>query len=805
MLQRQIMFKQLEELQRQKKLQELNDSRQQNVINQQSLLLNKQASGAQYAPLINGTPVRDPSQMFMFGNTNLVQGFQNGLPYSQSGHGFSRFSNFHGTTREQPPIGEQQMDTVTRSSSMSDQFNAAYQEQGDFGGNIVDKTTDVNLNPQDFTSLDPLEQKFLFNTDDNNFGNMFEDTDNSQAFPSLQSGSWSALMQSALDETSSTDTAVQEEWSGLSFQNPELSNDNNNNNINNNQPSNIMESGKHPTSWFQNKTSNQNSNSNFPGFQQFPSTNFQFRSDSSHGSNQQSQKEGGDSSGMSAIVDKSSGFPVQDSNAQTSRHMLELLHKVDKFKEYKHGQQQSSYTESTQRKIPKAETTDAFTPSNNSSVQQSFGLRLSPPTQRHPANYFNSSQVVNSHLKNQDGQQGSNSNPKSQPNVWIDIPCSRMETASEGQNSQTFDYGQGQEGKFHPGEESFSGRLEANGSGSLKQSHISPHGYSPLNPTYSGPGVKKERLDSDHPKFPQVTSMSALTSAYENYKSVLASSAIKEDHLVKSPFYPPLQDPSQLHKNSSFVQMNLANTSQYGTNSVGVNQDSIISKSKKRKFPIYELLPWHKEATQGSRRLHDTSIMEVEWGEAGNRVPEQMKEGQGGESETLKRRIILTTQLMQVLFRPTPFKLLLDDALECYEMVTYFAARLALADACSFANHPHHISDTSAGKKVVSKGSGDENLSKVVEDFIDRSKKIEDVLLRLENGGSVLEIRMESQDLERFSVINRFAKFHSRAHMAAAPADTTTTTGVPKLYPQRYVAASPMPRVVPEGHNCLSL
>lgn len=71
-----------------------------------------------------------------------------------------------------------------------------------------------------------------------------------------------------------------------------------------------------------------------------------------------------------------------------------------------------------------------------------------------------------------------------------------------------------------------------------------------------------------------------------------------------------------------------------------------------------------------------------------------MKEGQGGESETLKRRIILTTQLMQVLFRPTPFKLLLDDALECYEMVTYFAARLALADACSFANHPHHISDT---------------------------------------------------------------------------------------------------------------
>ncbi|KAI3500681.1 hypothetical protein L1887_36505 [Cichorium endivia] len=755
------MFKQLEELQRQKKLQELNNSRQQNVINQQSLLHNKQASSAQFAPLINGTPVRDPSQMFMFGNTNIIQGFQNqilhpmsldGTSISTPGHGFSRFSHFQGT-----------MDTISK-SSMSDQFTVPVfnqaQEQGDYGGNISDKTTD------DFTSLDPLEQKFLFNSDDNNLGSMFEDTDNnnSQSFPSLQSGSWSALMQSALDETSSTDTGIQEEWSGLSFQNPEPSIDNNNQPSN----SNIIETGKHqtPSPW----PNNMFQNTPTLNSRQFPSTHFQFRSDSSHGSNQQSQKEGGD------IVDKSGGFPVQDS----SRHMLELLHKVDKFRDYKHGQhgQQSSYTESTPIiKIPKSET-----PSNNSSVPQSFGLKLSPPSQRTPGNYFDSSQI---------SQQAS----KSQPNVWVDIPSqqnlSEPQKESELINSQTFDYGQGQEGKFHSGEESFSGRLEANGSGSLKQSHISPHGYSPLNPTYSGAGVKKERVDSD-PKLPQVTSMSALTSAYENYKTVLASSATK-DHLVKSPFYPSLQDPSQLHRNSSFVQMNLANTSQYGTNSVPVNQDSIISKSRKRKFPTYELLPFHKEAKEGSRRLHDTSIAEQEWGHAANRVPEKMKE----EGEVIKKRIILTTQLMQVLFRPPPF-------MECYEMVTYFAARLALGDACSLANHP---SDTSLGKKVISKGSGDQNLSKIVEDFVDRLNKLEDTFLRLENGGSVLEIRMESQDLERFSVINRFAKFHSRAQMAAA--ETTTTSGggsgVPKLYPQRYVAASPMPRVVPEGHNCLSL
>lgn len=47
---------------------------------------------------------------------------------------------------------------------------------------------------------------------------MVESTDLLGAFPSLQSGSWSALMQSAVAETSSADTGLQEEWKGLTFQ-----------------------------------------------------------------------------------------------------------------------------------------------------------------------------------------------------------------------------------------------------------------------------------------------------------------------------------------------------------------------------------------------------------------------------------------------------------------------------------------------------------------------------------------------------------------------------------------------------------
>ena len=57
-----------------------------------------------------------------------------------------------------------------------------------------------------------------------NFGlNMLDGSDSFSGFPSLQSGSRSALMQSAVAETSSSEVGIQEEWSGLSSRNTERS------------------------------------------------------------------------------------------------------------------------------------------------------------------------------------------------------------------------------------------------------------------------------------------------------------------------------------------------------------------------------------------------------------------------------------------------------------------------------------------------------------------------------------------------------------------------------------------------------
>lgn len=383
MLQRQIMIKKLQELQRQQQVQELGDARQHNYINQQ-YALNKQISGDQFPPLINGTPISDASQRFMMGNINfmhpgappVVQGFSNGAGFPQNqvqalcsmslvspqldvslygtpvpGVGNpGRYSQLLGASQGPENTFEkgnhnQQNEPITQSSIYSSSLSTyncdassnqigmqegalgsigdfqeknlfrqvpaqalhgnyqqmntprgphsamevgGRQEQAGWPGQFPEKVT--NMSPsQDICSLDPLEQKILFNTDDNSwdasFGsscnisseflkNTSENTDHASAFPSLQSGSWSALMQSAVAETSSSDAGIQEEWSGLSFQTSELSTDN--------RSSKFIESGKQHTDWVENglhtvsalnskpepNFKNLNMASSFPGFHQ---------------------------------------------------------------------------------------------------------------------------------------------------------------------------------------------------------------------------------------------------------------------------------------------------------------------------------------------------------------------------------------------------------------------------------------------------------------------------------------------------------------------------------------------------------
>ncbi|KAK3005954.1 hypothetical protein RJ639_017657, partial [Escallonia herrerae] len=243
------------------------------------------------------------------------------------------------------------------------------------------------------------------------------------------------------------------------------------------------------------------------------------------------------------------------------------------------------------------------------------------------------------------------------------------------------------------------------------------------------------------------------------------------------------------------------------------NQHLAVLRPKKRKVAAPELLPWYKEVTEGSQRPQNISMAELEWADAANRLIEKVEDVAEMIEDMLpllrpKKRLILTTQLMQQVLRPAPATFLAGGASSNCESVAYISARLALGDACSLTcnYHTRDISDMSSKKSEISVKIDDQDFSKSVDNFVNQAKRLEGDLLRLDKRASILDIRVESQELEKFSVINRFAKFHSRGQVGAAETSLSSgTSNVMKTLVQRYVTAIPMPRTVPEGAHCLSL
>lgn len=251
------------------------------------------------------------------------------------------------------------------------------------------------------------------------------------------------------------------------------------------------------------------------------------------------------------------------------------------------------------------------------------------------------------------------------------------------------------------------------------------------------------------------------------------------------------------------------------------DQSLVVVRPEKRKSATSELVPWHEEVAQRSQRLQNISMAEVDWAQAANRLVEKVED----ESEMTedwppmlkaRRRLILTTQLMQQLFRPPPASVLSADACSNYESVAYFVSRLALGDACSLiscsgGDSPLPLNDTNlpSDKLKTTERIADLHLMKVMEDYIGRARKLDNDLLRLDRTASILDLRVESQDLEKYSVINRFARFHQRVQAAdmvvesSASSDATSNTHKPS--PQRYVTALAMPRNLPDRVQCLSL
>ncbi|KAI4343944.1 hypothetical protein L6164_011232 [Bauhinia variegata] len=244
-----------------------------------------------------------------------------------------------------------------------------------------------------------------------------------------------------------------------------------------------------------------------------------------------------------------------------------------------------------------------------------------------------------------------------------------------------------------------------------------------------------------------------------------------------------------------------------------VEPNLVTVRPKKRKSATSELVPWHKELEQDSERLRNMSAAELDWARAANRLIEKVED----DAEIIedlpsavksKRRLVLTTQLMQQLLRPPPAAVLSADVKLHHESVVYSVARLTLGDACSSVSSSEHDTLPLSNKNLLSEklkapGKIDQYILKVMEDLVGRARKLESDILRLDSRASILDLRVECQDLERFSVINRFAKFHGRGQNDGAETSSSSdgTPNTQKSHPQKYVVAVPMPRNLPDRNH----
>ncbi|KAM1322886.1 hypothetical protein PS2_015376 [Malus domestica] len=247
------------------------------------------------------------------------------------------------------------------------------------------------------------------------------------------------------------------------------------------------------------------------------------------------------------------------------------------------------------------------------------------------------------------------------------------------------------------------------------------------------------------------------------------------------------------------------------------DQGLIVERPMKRKSATSELSPWHKELTEFPKRLLSISAAEADWARSTNRLAEKVEDEteiteDGPPILRFKRRLVLTTQLMQQLLHPPSAAVLSADASSCYESVAYIASRLSLGDACSAISCSGSDAQTPLPPDSVNlfpeklrtrEKVSNQYYSKVVEAFIDKARSLENDLLRLDKKSSILDLRVESQDLEKFSVINRFAKFHGRAQGEGPEA--SSSSDAQKSCPQKYVTGLRVPGNLPDRVQCLSL
>ncbi|KAK8710755.1 hypothetical protein V6N13_146067 [Hibiscus sabdariffa] len=590
---------------------------------------------------------------------------------------------------------------------------------------------------QNVASLDPIEEKILFGSDDsmwdilgksNNAGSVLDATESLGGFTSQQSGIWSALMLSAVAETSSNDIGVQVPRSGLDMQNCEPPSGN--------MPASTVNDGsKRQSAWADNNLLNASLPNSKPLSMSYTNKLVLPENNASQNSaSMQRYAEGFD------CYSKPNNVVLQEQ----ATNNIEVDPSNRSIKRFKGPPPDSSL--------------EAQQVSSQGAEKLSYGSNalMRDAQVNHPLVPSGNSKVLSS-LSNT----GDNHETQLSANMLAFVQ-------NDPQHFSNFN------------------NSDANIRGEICP-QMAPSWFDRYGAIKNGKPVYDAR---------KIAMMNATE------KASIVGQASNNMHVHSSE-----HDAGPLDKvweSSNFMPVATEHISPHSLPPDITSQNLVVARTMKRKSMTFEVLPWHREVAQGFQRPQKISVAEVEWAHAANRLIEKVED----EPRIIedwppvlmsKRRLVLTTQLLQQLFRAPPRVILSADARKNYETLAYFVSRSVLGDACSMAYIPESDAAVppSSGSILSKKQIDQRNQSilKAAEEFIIRAKMLEDSLQSLVKRASILDLRLECQDQEKVSVITRFAKFHSREQ----------ADGARKFFGQRYVIALPMPRNLPDRVQCLSL